>query len=222
MKIRSNARIIRIAIAGSLAAHILFAAIVHSRPVTAAPEQKPSHGEIIVLVLPKPTPTPPPKLQTTKAQRKPAAARRPVMHLTNTHPTRTGKVAIAIASALPGTPEPSPQASTRPGPQATQEPVIPSPTPKPACSAPDVAAKAIDTVTPQAPEDEQGIAAQTKVKVDLDASGSVTGASVYSSSGYMQLDQAAVRAAKQSRYAPEEHDCKNIPGSYLFTVDFSQ
>ncbi len=45
-------------------------------------------------------------------------------------------------------------------------------------------------------------------------------ASIYESTGYLQLDRAAIAAARASRYAPEERDCKTVSGSYLFVVDF--
>jgi TonB family protein len=74
--------------------------------------------------------------------------------------------------------------------------------------------------SPTAPDTipESGVTA--KIRVNLDAEGNVRGVSVYESTGSMELDQAALAAARQSRYAPEEVNCKNVPGSYLFTVDF--
>jgi hypothetical protein len=36
----------------------------------------------------------------------------------------------------------------------------------------------------------------------------------------MSLDQAALRAARQSTYSPKLEDCKPVTGSYLFTADF--
>ncbi len=104
----------------------------------------------------------------------------------------------------------------------TAAPFVATPTPKPACSAPDIQAKTIDAQTPDKPDDAQaqGLVGTVKVKVDLDASGAVLGASIYESSGSMELDRAALAAARRSSYAPEERECKDVPGSYLFTVDF--
>jgi protein TonB len=99
-------------------------------------------------------------------------------------------------------------------------PPAPAPTPKPACSAPDIPAKALDAVTPEAPPDTPVSDVTAKVEVTLDATGAVVATKIFSSTGYLQLDNAALRAARESRYAPEERDCKNVPGSYLFTVDF--
>ena len=225
MKARSTLGFFRAAIAGSLAVHLIIAAVLHSHAVQAAPEQPPGHLRYLVMKLPKPTPTPPAvKPHVQKPQRQNNPARRPDVQLIRTHNINAGQHnVVVVASALPGTPGPyvDPTASTG-GDSGTPVPAAPTPTPKPACSAPDVAARAIDTVAPQAPPDSQGQQAQTKVRVDLDASGSVTGASVYATSGDQLLDMAAVRAAKASRYAPEERNCKNIPGSYLFTVDFQE
>ncbi len=111
-----------------------------------------------------------------------------------------------------------------PGPANTLAPEAPtpSPTPKPACSAPDIPAKALDAISPQAPPDVQTGNTTAKIKVDLDATGNVTSASVYESTGSMQLDRTALAAARASRYAPEEKNCKNVSGSYLFTVDFKE
>ena len=215
-------RIFRVAIAGSLFVHLLFAFVIHSRPVTAAPEPRPQH--IFLLILPKPTPTPAPPKPKTRPQHTSSSAvhRLPVnlVHQTNANPK--GPVEI-VASALPGTPvpgdfvTPGPDAS---GPPVPETPAPPTPTPKPACSSPDVAARAIDTITPDTPDDASANGAQAKVQVDLDSSGAVTGVKVYQSSGDQRLDNAAMRAARASRYAPEERNCKDVPGSYLFTVDF--
>ncbi|MFN2448715.1 MAG: TonB family protein [Candidatus Baltobacteraceae bacterium] len=204
--------------------HLAVAALVHPHPAQAAPEQLPEGLHIIRLALPKSTPTPqPPKPHPVTPQRAVSnTQQRLPVHLVRTHNRDTAAHHIGLASAPPGTPAPSPSSSAAPDVTATGVPQRPTPTPKPACSAPDVAASAVDAVTPQAPPDAQGIAAQVKVKVDLDAAGNVSGAAIYGTSGNQQLDMAALHAAKASRYAPEERACKNIPGSYLFTVDFQE
>jgi TonB family protein len=103
----------------------------------------------------------------------------------------------------------------------TDAPIVATPTPKPACSAPDIPAKTLVAQSPTiSDEDRSGFTGTAKVKVDLDATGKVVGASIYESTGSVPLDQAAIMAARESRYAPEEHDCKDVAGSYLFTIDF--
>jgi TonB family protein len=85
-----------------------------------------------------------------------------------------------------------------------------------------VPAKTLVAQTPEVPSDvqAQGYMGTAKVKVDLDASGDVVGTSIYTSTGSMELDRAALAAARASRYAPEQRECKNVPGSYLFIIDF--
>lgn len=215
----SNGRVLRIALGTSLAVHLIFAGVVYSRPVTAAPEQLPKHTYIIHLPPPTPTPQPPkPALPHPQPQRKAfhVNVHRPVLARVNSNPKGPSEIP-------PGTTD-GPDVTTTPVVDVapTAAPFVPTPTPKPACSAPDIAAKTLDAQTPEKPDDTQaqGFMGTVKVKVDLDASGAVVGANVYQSSGSMELDQAALQAARQSRYAPEERDCKNVSGSYLFTVDF--
>jgi TonB family protein len=62
----------------------------------------------------------------------------------------------------------------------------------------------------------------TEVMVSLDASGRVTAEQVIQSSGVLALDQAALRAARESKYAPRMVDCKPVAGRYLFKVTFNK
>ena len=66
-----------------------------------------------------------------------------------------------------------------------------------------------------------GSSVTAMIKVDLDTDGHVTGVSVYASTGSLELDEAAMRAARESTYAPETRDCRPVAGSYLFKVEFS-
>lgn len=223
MSATSNGRVLRIALAASLAAHLIFAAIVHSHPVKAAPEQKAQPTRIIVIHVPPPTPRPtppPPKPQAPHPQQRPRTVRPAV------HPPRVPKVAPKvgpnIAPPVEPTGEPNVAQTVAPLAAPTPAPIAATPTPKPACSAPDVPARTQQIQQADVPDDPQvqGYAGTAKVKVDLNAHGMVVGASIYKSTGFMQLDRAAVEAARGSTYAPEERDCKNVSGSYLFTVDF--
>jgi TonB family protein len=224
MKRSSNGRIVGIAIAASIAVHLAFACVVRVSPVTAAPEQQPRTLTVSERPRPKPTPKPtppPPRKQQTRVKKAPTAARPRIntVRLPKSGP-RTGAVTVAYTPGPLVTPDDTVNTGTvdaTPGPSL---PPAPTPTPKPACSAPDIPAKAIDAVTPEAPPDVPSSGVTAKVEVALDATGAVVGTKMYTSTGYMQLDHAALEAARESRYAPEEHDCKNIPGSYLFTVDF--
>ncbi|HKU66993.1 MAG TPA: TonB family protein [Candidatus Baltobacteraceae bacterium] len=219
MSAASNGRVVRIALAVSLAVHLVVAAVIYAHPVKAAPPPKPEKSYLIHL--PRPTPTPdPPKPSLPHPRQKSTSVRRAI------HPPR--RIAQVhtdgphIAPFVTPTGDPS-DAYPSPGPVGaapTPGPVEPAPTPKPACSAPDIPAKTLVTQTAVAPVDAAGYTGQAKVQVDLDASGGVVNASVYQSTGSMELDRAALAAARASRYAPEERDCKNVSGSYLFVVDF--
>lgn len=219
----SNGRVLRIALAASVAVHVLIAANVSLRPVRAVPEVRAQRGEIIHLQSPKPTPTPPPKPALQRAQQRSVSVHAVIqrVHLASAN-HHTGP--HAIAPPIEPTGEPFPADTSGPNVAPTSGPVVtvPTPTPKPACSAPDVPAKTIETQSPVVPDDARanGFTGTAKVRVDLDASGNVVGTSIYESAGSMELDRAALQAARESRYAPEERDCKNVPGSYLFNVDF--
>lgn len=220
----SNPRILRVAIAVSLAIHLIAASIVHPSAIEAQPEEKPGPLLVIKIQKPKPTPTPaPPKPQLEHPQhaaqpvRPPLHPPRQLSHSNpNVHQGQTRPV-----SEPSGTPN-GPDVFASPGPAATGTEFTPGPTPKPACSAPEVPAKTVDAISPQAPADATNLPAIAKVKVDLDASGNLVGVSIYESTGSPQLDRAALEAARTSRYSPEEQNCHAIAGSYLFTVDFQE
>ena len=220
MSAASNGRVLRIALAGSLAVHLVVAAIIYSHPVKAAQPQKPDKGYIIHLPPPTPTPPPPtPKPALPQPQHQSAAVRPPI-RLPRV-PSRNNPHGPPAPPIEPtGSPMPSPASTSGPAVAPTAAPFVPTPTPKPACSAPDIPAKTLVTQPADRPEDADGYTGTAKVRVDLDAAGNVVGASVYQTTGSMELDHAALAAARASRYAPEERDCKNVSGSYLFIVDF--
>lgn len=223
MNANSNGRVIRIAAAGSLAVHLIFATLVHPPRVEAQAQEKPSSAVIIHLVPPKPSP--PRRLvrhKTTVALR--SQVRHIAVHALHEplHAANSKRLAYAVSTGAPGTPGPSDFGTPGPAPIAgpTGEPNVPTPTPKPACSAPDVPARTTFVEQPTVPDTVTQAVATAKIRVELDADGSVRSVSVYESTGSMELDRAALSAARQSRYAAEQIDCKNVPGSYLFTVDF--
>lgn len=220
----SNGRIFRIAIAASIAIHLAIASVVHHSPPISANEPETHPLVIRHFVKPKPVPTPTPKPQVqphTPVKRTQTV--RPPMHPPHLPPdvSTKGPSQVAYTPGPVGTPVVNDGGDATSAP-ATSAPSAPTPTPKPACSAPDVPAKAIDAIAPETPPDSPEATAIAKVKVDLDASGAVTNAAIFESTGYAQLDRAAIEAARESRYAPEEKDCKNVAGSYLFDVYFQQ
>jgi protein TonB len=223
MNANSNGRVIRIAAAASLAVHLIFATLVHPPRVEAQAEERLSPAVIIHLIQPKPTP--PPRIVHRKINAAPRPqGRHVVVHPPHpsTHADNSKRVAYAVSTGAPGTPGPSDFGTPGPGPIAgpTSEPDVPTPTPKPACSAPDVPARTMFVEQPTVPDTVAQTSATAKIRVDLDGDGNVRSVSVYESTGSMELDRAAMAAARQSRYVPEQIDCKNVPGSYLFTVDF--
>lgn len=224
MKASSNGRVIRIALAASLAVHFIVAMLVHPPGVEAQAPEKPSPAIIVHIIPPKPTPPPRvvhPKIET----RSQLQARRPVVHTPHIARRRnnTKGVVLVVPSAAPGTPGPEDFGTSAPGPDTGPSGTPqPTETPKPACSAPDVPARTTFVQPPAVPDTVPQTGTTAKIRVDLDAEGNVRGVSVYESAGSMELDQAALAAARESHYAPEEVKCKNVPGSYLFTVDFSQ
>lgn len=58
------------------------------------------------------------------------------------------------------------------------------------------------------------------LRVDVAADGSVTGHEFLQHGGNQQLDIAAVRTVMQAKYTPAMENCKAVPGSYLFIVDY--
>ncbi len=59
------------------------------------------------------------------------------------------------------------------------------------------------------------------VKVLLDATGAVADARVYKSSGNIDLDMAAVSAARATTYRPGRFLCRPTAGAYIFVSQFT-
>jgi TonB family protein len=66
-----------------------------------------------------------------------------------------------------------------------------------------------------------GATGMSAVRVALNADGSVAGASIYKSSGFDSLDQAALQAALATHYKPEIFRCEPIAGAYIFRAEFA-
>jgi TonB family protein len=83
-------------------------------------------------------------------------------------------------------------------------------------------------ITAAAPADLPEIAAGqhvdgvSEVRIVLDRSGRLAEQSVLASSGNSWLDQAALLAARQSRYRAEVRDCAPVGGTYALVVDFTR
>jgi len=92
----------------------------------------------------------------------------------------------------------------------------------PACSQPYAPPRAILPVQPDALPAARAVHATgtTVVRVDLDETSSVVGASVVRSSGYAPLDRAALAAAQKSSFRTESFACRPVASSYQFAVTF--
>jgi protein TonB len=215
---KRNGRVLAAALAISLALHAVLASFVHMRFVQAS-EHRATPVIIHIWVRPKLTPSPKPHA-VVLAHHPVQSVRRPVQppHVAL---SPNGVVAIAPPEA---TGEPIAPGNTGTTGGVIGQPPGPAGPPAPACSDPNVEAKTRVTVSPDAPLSAYGAGADVTamIKVDLDASGRILGVSVYRSAGSLELDQAAMQAARQSTYAPEMRDCQAVPGSYLFKVEFSQ
>jgi protein TonB len=58
------------------------------------------------------------------------------------------------------------------------------------------------------------------VKVTVAADGTPKALSIYKSSGYTVLDNAALRSVRRSSYSPTMRRCVPVEEDYLFRVDF--
>jgi TonB family protein len=59
-----------------------------------------------------------------------------------------------------------------------------------------------------------------QIQIDLDSVGNLLDASVAKSSGYTFLDQQALIAARNSKYAPEVRNCNSFKRSYFVDISF--
>lgn len=208
-----------VALGISLLFHLVLAPFVRP-PVEAVPYTRPP---VIIHIYVRPTPEPRqpqphPHIVVSQHDFQIVSPRVPRPHVPwspNGH--------VAITPPLP-TGEPNAPGNTGNGSGGViSQQVEPTDAPGPACSAPNVEAKTITAISPDrtASEFDAGTNATAMIKVDLDATGSVIGVSIYASTGSMELDRAAMDAARESTYAPEMRDCQAVPGSYLFKVEFS-
>lgn len=65
-----------------------------------------------------------------------------------------------------------------------------------------------------------GTGKDATVKIEVDASGELTSATIFQSTGIPLLDAAALNAARQSTYIPKMVGCRAVPADVLFKVSF--
>jgi TonB family protein len=91
------------------------------------------------------------------------------------------------------------------------------------CTRKDVGVEILDQARPDYPDSLQndGIGKVTvSLKVQIDAAGKIMYATISQSSGVMELDQAALSAARRSLYLPAVKDCRRVSGWFDFSVTF--
>jgi TonB family protein len=113
---------------------------------------------------------------------------------------------------------------------APSPPAIPSPTPAPtvaptaapACTHPNVAASTIEAASVDTPAlaEQNGISGVVEVIVRLDEHSRIVSARVARTPSPL-LNDAALRAARTSRFRTEVRDCQPVAAEYVFSVDFN-
>jgi TonB family protein len=86
-------------------------------------------------------------------------------------------------------------------------------TPAPACANPNADAQVVDAVTPDYPDSARDLnlgAVTVLVEVALGTQGQVLDAKVAQSSNNLAIDNAALRSARTSTYAPKIADCSPV------------
>ncbi|MGH7660200.1 MAG: TonB family protein [Vulcanimicrobiaceae bacterium] len=174
---------------------------------------------------PTPTPTPPPKVTPTPQRETPPPKQ---VRLKVNVPKQTSKSVSGQSSeqqynVKTGSQQGVPQGVLASGPPATVAPTATvAATAKPSCANPNQVATATQKVVPDMPEiaRQMGATGTAQIKVTLDPNGGVTAVTIFKSTNNKALDQAALQAAQQSKYAPEVRNCQPVGGSYLYTVTF--
>ncbi len=224
MNAPASRRILQLAFVVSILVHVVAAAATHGlRQVHAAPPQPPTTLHIFRVATPPPTPPPTPTPRPRPAVPRPVAAHR----IRVSHPVRLPYLRRSLRRVeglvvVAGTPAPPAGPATVASGSPSAPPAAGTPSPTPSCAVPNVAATALNVALldePQAARDE-GITGATSVEVRLSATGAIVALRIYRSSGNVLLDQAALRAARSSTYAPQLENCRPVAGSYLFDAEF--
>jgi protein TonB len=222
----------------SIGAHFLIGGLVPYKAYTSKDQEvekvSVTKKTKLVVPTPPPTPTPPPPTPPPKETPPPITSTQPPpqprLKLNVPKTTSKGQNSSAENSYVApkqGSENGVPQGTVATGPPApTAGPATaaPAPTPTPrSCAQPHLDATTTRPVEPDYPEiaRQQGATGTVQVKVQLSATGSVTGVSVYKSSGNQALDQEALKAARASQYRAEVDECAPIAGTYLFRADFN-
>jgi periplasmic protein TonB len=202
MSARNARRLLIAAFAISLALHVLLALNLRPRPNETPAEVETVRIEkrSMVIHVAK-TPPPPPRPKHTPAPS------------TSPAPKATAKGLKPAGNAGAG-PTAAPTAAPTPAATAVAN----------ACGKNDAdAAVVVEPTPPVIPVSARadGTSGTAVIKVDLDATGAVTGATVAQTSGSQALDTIAIGMARDAQYSPALHDCKPVATAYEFSVRFA-
>jgi protein TonB len=159
------------------------------------------------------TPPPPPVANTPQAAQ--ALAAMPDFGLSLAGGVGPGGIAVPVGPAAP--------AQQAAGPKATAAaPKAAAPPKGDDCTEDLVKPKALGAVQPQYTEEARaaGVEGRVRVSLTVDATGTVTSASVLSGLGH-GLDQAAISAAKRMKFTPGSRCGKPVEASFVVTMRFA-
>jgi len=165
-----------------------------------------------------PPPTPPPTPAPRHAHRavsKPIAVAVPLAHAVS-HAGPSLPRYVAPKNAAPAAGDGPDVAGTEASPAIAA-------TPAPSCANPNQDASVSEAVAPDYPDSARDLgyaAVSVLVQVTLDAKGTLVDAKIARSSGIAAFDQSALRAARESTYAPRIANCQPAAGTYIFRADF--
>ncbi|MHB8434026.1 MAG: energy transducer TonB [Candidatus Tyrphobacter sp.] len=173
----------------------------------------------------KPPPTPPPPTPTPPPTPQPRQTPQHVVHPNPrpllVHPPPVHSQGAGSQTQTHYTPPPNASVNGNPQGTATASPAAATPA---SCPNPNREATVISKATADYPQSAQELNlgdVTVEIKVTVGASGTLQDATVYSSSHNMAIDQAALRAARESTYAPKLVNCVPTVGIYLFDVTFT-
>jgi len=194
--------------------------VVPTPPPTPPPTPKPT---------PTPPPTPPPKQTPPPVKHTPEPEKPKIKINTAKTNSHNGQQSEAANTHTEGSINGVPQGTTTaeaatavPAATAAPAPPTPVPTKAPTCAVPNASPKTIEIAEPETPQiaQQQGITGEVTVQIELDDKSHLVGNPIVTKSPSSILNQAAINAAKHSRYQTEIKDCVPQAAKYLFVVDF--
>jgi hypothetical protein len=89
------------------------------------------------------------------------------------------------------------------------------------CAIADAPARTVVAAEPVAPREavERGVTGEVVVRVTLDERSHLVAAAIVRSASPL-LNESALMAARDSVFTTRMHDCRYVPGSYNFIVDY--